>query len=486
MFMALLSNTQRLGGLLRRLHETQVLHRIIPGFKHVRGLLQFNEYHMYTVDEHSLRAVENAISFESQNTIVGRTYRSIKDKNLLHLALLLHDLGKGFPEDHSIVGERIAEETCVRLDLPEEDVELCKFLVRNHLLMSHIAMHRDINDLEMVAGFVSKLGSANVLNMLFVLTCADISAVGPGVLTPWKLQLLTDLFNRCTEILTGDGGTEPRSDLQLEKLCDRISQCADDEDAQMWLRETARNLPNNYLQSHSPEEIAERFLPIRDLVAGEPEVWIEHEEGHSLNRICIANVDRRRSGNFYRLTGLLSSLGLKIRSADIKPLAEPIMFFVFQFQDTEHKEGALPKWRIDEIEKKAIESITGQRPGPPKFRKKWGEEETRALQLSRPDINVKTNNRTVKHATIIDVFAYDKPGLLYQITKKIYRLGLDVNYARSSTYAHQVIDVFYVTDEDGNKIRNQNQLQIIRNEVLRAVLDFLDADGETESNVKNL
>ena len=176
MFMALLSNTQRLGGLLRRLHETQVLHRIIPGFKHVRGLLQFNEYHMYTVDEHSLRAVENAINFENESSVVGRTYRKIKDKNLLHLALLLHDLGKGFPEDHSIVGERIAEETGIRLDLPDEDIETIKFLVRHHLLMSHIAMHRDINDLELVAEFASKLGSVNILNMLFVLTCADISA----------------------------------------------------------------------------------------------------------------------------------------------------------------------------------------------------------------------------------------------------------------------------------------------------------------------
>ena len=485
MFMALLSNTQRLGGLLRRLHETQVLHRIIPGFKHVRGLLQFNEYHMYTVDEHSLRAVENAIAFEYENSVLGRTYHSIKDKNILHLALLLHDLGKGFSEDHSIVGERIADETCNRFELDEEDTELVKFLVRHHLLMSHIAMHRDINDLELVAEFASRLGSVNVLNMLFVLTCADISAVGPGVLTPWKMQLLTELFNRCTEILTGDAGSEPYSGVELENLCDAIASRGESEDCQCWLKEISRNLPNNYIQSHSPDQIAERFLPIRDLIAGEPYIWIEYEAGHSLNRICIANVDRRRSGNFYRLTGLLSSLGLRIRSADIKPLSDPIMFFSFQFDDTEHRGGELPQWRIEDIKKKAIETITGKRSGPPRFRKKWGEEETRALQLSRPEINVKTNNRTVKHATIIDVFAYDKPGLLYQITKKIYRLGLDVTYARISTYAHQVIDVFYVTDEEGNKIRNLNQLQIIRNEILKAATDFLDVDKEEEADASN-
>ena len=485
MFMALLSNTQRLGGLLRRLHETQVLHRIIPGFKHVRGLLQFNEYHMYTVDEHSLRAVENAINFENESSVVGRTYRKIKDKNLLHLALLLHDLGKGFPEDHSIVGERIAEETGIRLDLPDEDIETIKFLVRHHLLMSHIAMHRDINDLELVAEFASKLGSVNILNMLFVLTCADISAVGPGVLNPWKMQLLTELFHRCTEILAGDGDTDPAStNRQLDDIVERVASHVKDEEARRWLLGTTRNLPNNYLQSHAPEDIATRFLPIRDLKENEPQCWIEYEEGPSIYRICIVNLDRRRSGNFYRLTGLLSSLGLKIRSADIKLVSDPIMFFAFQFQDTEH-EGPLPEWRTDEIKKKAVDILTGELKGPPKFRKKWGEEETRALQLSRPAISVKTNNLAVKHATIIDVFAYDKPGLLYQISKKIYRLGLDVNYARISTYAHQIIDVFYVTDEDGNKIRNQNQLQIIRNEVLRAVTDFLETETGAADNINS-
>lgn len=477
MFMALLSNTQRLGGLLRRLHETQVLQRIIPGFKHVRGLLQFNEYHMYTVDEHSLRAVDNAIAFENESTVVGRTYRNIKDKNLLHLALLLHDLGKGFPEDHSIVGERIAEETGIRLDLPDEDVDTIKFLVRHHLLMSHIAMHRDINDLEMVAEFASKLGSVNMLNNLFVLTCADISAVGPGVLNPWKLQLLTDLFHRCTEILTGDGDAETMASNQhVKDFCQQVASHGKNDEARQWLLESTQNLPNNYLQSHSAEDIASRFRPIRALKEGEPECWIEFDEKRSIYRICLANLDRRRSGNFYRLTGLLSSLGLKIRSADIKPLSGPIMFFAFQFEDTEHGAGELPQWRTDEIKKKAMGVLTGEQTGPPKFRKKWGEEETRALQLSRPEINVKTNNRAVNHATIIDVFAFDKPGLLYQISKKIYRLGLDVTYARISTYAHQIIDVFYVTDEDGNKIRNQNQLQIIRNEIKRAVTDFLDAE----------
>ena len=227
---------------------------------------------------------------------------------------------------------------------------------------------------------------------------------------------------------------------------------------------------------HPPDYIAERFLPARKLTENDPLCWLEYDEGSSIHRVCVVNYDRRRSGNFYRLAGAISSLGLKIRSADINLLLGPIMFFAMQFEDTENREGELSQWRQKEICEKVIDTISGKLTGPPRFRKKWGQSESKALQLSRPEINVKTNNSSVNHATIIDVFAYDKPGLLYQISKKIYRLGLDVTGARVSTYAHQIIDVFYVTDEDGNKIRNQNQLQIIRKQLLQAVTEFLEAD----------
>ena len=135
-----------------------------------------------------------------------------------------------------------------------------------------------------------------------------------------------------------------------------------------------------------------------------------------------------------------------------------------------------PRERLDEIQQKALDLVLGLDDSPPRFRSVWKKEESRALQLSRPKIEVKINNQTVDAATIIDVFAYDKTGLLYKIVKKIYALGLDVTNSRVSTYAHQVIDVFYVTDELGNKIRNKNQIQIIRKEILQAVTEFLESD----------
>ncbi len=338
-FMALLSNSQGLADLIYRLHEMQVLKKIIPGFDHARGLLQFNEYHMYTVDEHSLRAVAKAIEFENEQTVVGRTYQQIREKNVLHLALLLHDLGKGFPEDHSEVGRRIAEETGHRLDLPDEAIEDIKFLVHNHLVMSHLAFHRDINDPGLVAEFASNVGSVHLLNMLYVLTCADISAVGPGVLSPWKLELLTDLYLNAKKILTGDtkdGGLSRAS----EGFYNAVSSFGEDEGTQQWLRSSASNLPDNYLSSHRPETVANQLLALRETPPEEALCWVNPIEGSALFELCIAKIASRRSGIFYKLTGILTSLGLRIRAADIKQLGETSMFYWIQFEDAEFSANA--------------------------------------------------------------------------------------------------------------------------------------------------
>ena len=190
--------------MLHDLHEVGVLEKLIPAMVHARCLLQFNEYHKFTVDEHCLRAVEEAASLESDPRPWGDVYRSISQKRILHLALLIHDLGKGFPEDHSEVGRRIAEETAIGLGLPPRDAETLKFLVHKHLIMSHLAFRRDTSDDQLIVRFAVEVGSAEVLRMLYVLSCADLAAVGPGVLSSWKGEVLHDLYVRTLGHLSGD------------------------------------------------------------------------------------------------------------------------------------------------------------------------------------------------------------------------------------------------------------------------------------------
>jgi [protein-PII] uridylyltransferase len=471
-FMALLSNTKGLSESLYRLHEMQVLSKILPDFDHARGLLQFNEYHQFTVDEHSLRAVQAAIDFAGQDSTVGRAYDEIRDKNVLHLALLLHDLGKGFPEDHCDVGARIAQAMGYRLDLPDETIEDLKNLVQNHLVMSHLAFHRDISDPSLVAEFASNVGSIHLLTMLYVLTCADISAVGSNVLNPWKMSLLTDLYLHAKLILTGQEGSLATMLERNQRIYQAISLFGQTEEQQTQLLERAKSLPIGYCLNRPAEFIAEKLLQAQTLETNESLCWVKPVNEGPVFELCVIKGAHRRSGIFYRLTGLLSSFGLQIVAAIIRPIGDSQMFYWIQFEDPEFSET--PPARLSEIERRARLVIQGLDDSPPRFRQTWKREESRATKLSRPKIEVKVNNQTVDHATIIDVFAYDKTGLLYKIVKKIYALGLDVIYSRVSTYAHQVIDVFYVTDAMGNKIRNKNQIQIIRRELLRSINEFLE------------
>ena len=468
-FMALLSNTAGLDKLLRRLHEMQVLQKILPDFAHARGLLQFNEYHKYTVDEHSLLAVSNLVAFEEEDSIVGKTYRQVREKNLLHLAMLLHDLGKGYPEDHSEVGRRIAEKTGERFGLPKESTELIMFLVHKHLVMSHLAFHRDTNDPQMIAEFASQVGNAETLAMLFVLTCADIQAVGPGVLNPWKLGLLTQVYLTTRDVLTGQSH-EQLDNVEYESVYQSIGLLTQKPDEREWLKQATTNMPVDYLRGHPSEDVAQLLL---DIKRSDSSVFSQAKkiEGVDVCELVLSGPDR--PGIFYRVCGALSSLNLQIVSADIKSLQDGIVLQWFRFEDKDFPNGSIPETRLQEIQEKAAVAAANE-VGKPRFRKIWGTEETVALKLSRPEIRVEINNTSVDTATIIDVFAYDKAGLLYAIAKKIFELKLDVNYACISTYAHQVIDVLYVTDENGHKIRSKDQLADIQRAVLKATKDFLE------------
>lgn len=470
-FMALLSNTKGLGGALRRLHEMTVLRKIIPEFRHARGLLQFNEYHKYTVDEHSLRALEHAISFEQDQTIIGETYRNIRNKKLLHLALLLHDLGKGFSEDHSEVGRRIADSTGKRFGLDEEDSETIKFLVHNHLVMSHLAFHRDIFDESLVAEFAANIGSLQMLSMLFILTLADIKGVGPDVLTPWKLDLLTNLFKSAKRVLTGDydGRLEPR----LKEIYDRVSALGGDEEERSWLMDKAACMPNNYCLGRSVTEIAERLLELKKVEDGIL-CWVNPVPETKLIEIAVAKSSSRRAGVFHKVAGTVTGMGLQIHGADIKPIGDDMVWYWIQFEDLMFKDLP-PASRLEEIRERVLDKVFSDQSWETlRFPSVWKKEDRVASEAEQPEIQVKIDNDTVANATVVDVFSSDKTGLLYKIARKIHQLQLDVTYARTISYGIQVIGIYYVTDDDGNKIRDRDRLLQIQAELQQTLVNFLE------------
>jgi len=469
-FLALLANPARLGELLRLLHELGLLEKIVPQVAHARCLLQFNEYHKYTVDEHTFRAIEQATSLVADEGVLGEAYRTLKRKWLLHLALLLHDLGKGLPEDHSDVGLRIAAEMIPRLGIDEADGETLKFLVHKHLMMSHLAFRRDTSDEQLIVRFARDVGSPETLQMLFVLTACDTAAVGPGTLNAWKTEVLADLYRRTRDRLTSDtpeesaeAATAARRKLVHEALGERASD--------PWFRRHVDGLPRGYLQGNTPERIVDDLEKLRPLTRRQSLAQARYSPESNTTEYWIGTYDDVAPGVFHRLTGTLSSQGLQILSAEINTLYDGLIIDRFWVQDPDWSDEPPPS-RCDEVCAALTKSLSDPRPFRPTFRRLWqGDGRRRAVDLSPPPTRVQMDDNTSARYTVIDVFAADRRGLLYTITRTLFDLELSVAFAKIGTYLDQVVDVFYVVDRKGKKIESTAK----RNEVRTRLLVEIEA-----------
>ena len=470
-FLSLLSQPPRLGELLSRLHELGVLEKLIPAFTHARSLLQFNEYHKYTVDEHCLRAVQACTEFLSHPGLLGQVYRGIKQKRTLHLALLIHDLGKGFVEDHSEVGAQISEEVARRFRMPLREKETLKFLVHKHLLMSHLAFRRDTSDDQLIVKFAVEAGSPEVLDMLFVLTAADLSAVGPGVWNDWKGDVLGDLYGRAMRHLAGDARVGDNQAVSAARLAAVRAAIGKVEHA-AWYDRQLEALPQAYLFGSPPQRVAAELKELALLAPG-----TVRAQGHYLPETrtieyVVGTHESITPGVFHKLTGALASQGLQILSAQINTLADGLVLDRFYVTDPDFAE-APPEHRIADVNRALEAALRSPQGDAPVFRKVWQSSRQKlSADLARIPPRVLADNSTSDRYTILDIFATDRMGLLHAISRTLFELGLSVSLAKIGTYVDQVVDVFYVTDQHGNKIQDEGYLQHITARLLAAIEAF--------------
>ena len=470
-FLSLISQPGRLGELLRRLHEVGVLEQLIPGMSHARCLLQFNDFHKYTVDEHSIRAVEEATGLTENTGPVGEVYRSLKNKGTLHLALLIHDMGKGYVEDHCEVGARLAEETAVRLRLPRQEAEAVRFLVHKHLLLSHLAQFRDINDPDVVVEFAVQVGSPELLKMLYVLTCADLAAVGSGVLNDWKLDLFTQLYRNAYRQLAGEPAVGA-SGWEAEQRRLELKQLAGEQDDDRWWAEQIDQLPETCLFQSSSEELLSDLRKLRPLERTDAVAWGRYLEDRRVIEVTVGTYDTITPGIFHRLTGVLSSQRLEIFSAEIHTLAGGLVLDRFYVQDRD-SDGAPEAARIDRVCQQLVNDLQNATDAPPRFPSLWGSKSRQNANCPHaPPTQVRVDNNTSERFTIVDVFAIDRMGLLYTISRKLFELGLSVHIAKIGTHLDQVVDVFYVTDAEDRKITDEEHIEAIRTSLLEKILEF--------------
>lgn len=466
-FLDLMAQPGQLADQLRSLHELRVLEKLVPPMSHARCLLQFNEYHKYTVDEHSIRAVQAVTELMHDSGPLGDAYRSLKQKRTLHLAVLLHDLGKGFVEDHSEVGARLAREMAERWQLPQHEADMLVFLVLKHLTMAHLAFRRDLHDEQVVVRFAVEVGSPEALQMLYLLTAADLAAVGPGVLNQWKAELLTELYRSTMRHLAGEAPGRTARDLRDQKRKE-LAALVKDPAQQAWWDEQLAALPGWYLFDGPLERVFQQLDRLRQLPHNEVVAFARYDAERSAVEYTIGTYEEITPGIFHKLTGALTSKGSQILSASIATLSDGLVLDRFYVTDTDYA-GEPPPERLDEVCRALSAALKDTSDKPPTFRRLWQPKSAAAAAAPQAPADVRIDNSTSERYTILDIFAPDRMGLLYTITRAMFEVGLSVHLAKIGTYLDQVLDVFYVTDREGKKIYDEAQLSAIRAKILEAI-----------------
>ena len=495
-FLKILAGPDAVAATLKAMHGAHLLEKLIPVFATLRGLMQFNQYHKYTVDEHTLLAVANAEALALESGVIGEVYQEIRRKDLVHLAVLLHDLGKGRKEDHSEVGKVIAEETAARLGLDEQETRTLVFLVHKHLLMANTAFRRDPYDQKVLVPFAEEVGTPEILRKLLVLTAADIAAVGPGVLTKWKESLLIQLYLRALPVVLGEQDKTVGPECLKELVSEVAREFTNTETVGLdWIELQLSQFPLRYLHGTPPKRIAAHLGAIGRLQAGDVLVEETFNEELGMCEYTVVTHDNLTPGIFSKMAGAMAAERLDILDAQIITRDDGIVVNTFQASDPDYV-GVPPEDRRASVADAIIRVLKGDEALDELMRRNTRFSTAHRLPGTHHATEVEIDNGICDRFTVLDVFADDTQGLLYVITHAIFELGLSVHAARISTRLdddiqqslrtvgrHQVVDVFYVTDRDGAKIEDHARLDAIRSTIKRDIDLFMGQPVDASEGV---
>ncbi|NGM44816.1 [protein-PII] uridylyltransferase [Rhodobacter sp. SGA-6-6] len=453
---------------LRRMNELGVLAAFIPEFEPIVAMMQFNVYHHYTVDEHIIQTISILAQIERGELVEDLPLSSsiLKEgvnRRVLYVALLLHDIGKGRPEDHSILGARIARQVCPRLGLTEEECETVEWLVRYHLLMSDMAQKRDIGDPRTVRDFAKAVKTRKRLDLLTVLTTCDIRGVGPNTWNNWKAMLLRQLHKETAAALEGGlerVNRENREDEAKRALRERLS----DWDAKDLRAELARHYPP-YWQGLMTDTHAVFATLLRGLADDEIRIDLHPDPDRDATRACFALADH--PGIFSRLAGALALVGANVVDARTYTSKDGYATPVFWVQDAEGKPyevSRLPRLR------QMIERTLKGEVMPREALKDRDKVKKREREFRFPT-HITFDNEGSDIYTIIEVDTRDRPGLLYDLTRTLANNTISIVSAVIATYGAQVVDTFYVKDMFGLKLHQKAKQEALEKKLRAAIAE---------------
>jgi len=439
------------------MHELGLLGRYLPEFGALTCLVQYDVYHKFSADQHSLLAVEHlealAPGQSAESEGAAPVLSEVEKPELLMLGMLLHDIGKARGHGHVAKGIPLVRGLTARMGLPSADATAVEFLVAHHLTMSHVAQRRDIDDPKTVTDFAAVVGDPQRLRMLYLLTYADMRAVGPGVLTPWRARILHELYTRTLDLLTGGRVAKP----SRAQLAERLHAAAKGEVDLQAVKAHLAMMADRYLESTGVQRMAEHLRMLGEL--GEAPVVTALFQHPDLGSSDLVVVTRDLPGLFSLIAGTLAASGVNIISAQIHTRADGVAIDTFQVNDPAGDVvGSAAHWARPLDALRAV--ITGEQSVEALLarRRALGREATGPGGPPK----IALDNQLSDSATVIEVKCPDRLGLLYLITRALAGLGLDIVSARIATEIDQAFDTFYVQDREGRKLEDPDTLERAR------------------------
>lgn len=473
-FFDILLHPTRSFAVLRVMMETGFLQTFIPELASVRYRVQHDVYHLYTVDEHLLRTVremhrlEQGVPSLDPQVDCRHLFHDLADRRILYLAALLHDVGKGQGKNHSVRGAEMSRTIADRLGLSSEEKGLLEFLIRHHLILPDTALKRDLSDEKPIVRCAMQIGSRAKLRLLYLLAVADSRATGPGAWNTWRASLMDELYGKVDRVLLRGEWRPEDVTRRVDALQAQVlSRCdpADRDAVARWLE----NLSLRYLLSQPPGEMLRHYAMEKDVARQGLALDARPLEGELWQ---VTTACRDRPGLFATITGVLWLHGLNILSADIYTRSYGIALDILIVEDVPdplHPEETWERVRRDLLhcvqDPDALAALK-ERHRPPIPRKA-------VVGPKKPD-RVVLDESASDFYTVIEVYTWDRPGVLHAVTQTLFELGLTIQLAKISTPGAQVVDVFYVTDLDGAKILDPERHGLIEERLL-ATLRSWDA-----------
>lgn len=466
-FLAICNHPLKAGQTLRQLSTLGVLGRYIPEFAEVDNIIRYSDFHSFPVGEHTLRAIEALAGLDEVPGAVGRCLRealeNLSDPYVLILAILFHDLGKVKGEVHVAESVRLTRQICDRIGIDPSDTDRIAFLVEHHILMTTISQYRDIDDEEIVESFANTMQNEYRLRALFLLSYADLSAVAPGVWNEWKGALLLQLYLRTVKRLLGRAETAGEEFWHSAKA-DEVRALAPDhlrDEVELHLQ----GLGQRYFVAFQPEQIVQHMQCIHDAKRTGLAMRCDTNAHTQKSEVVICTHDRHAL--FSMIAGCFSSQLIDISGAALFTRPDGWVVDCFTVADARHLRPLTPAM-IHKMEQVLHAVLIDDED----VQEHVDRATKRLFALLQPRVAVSTrivfDNQSSRNHTIIDIETGDRTGLLYDITRSMSELGLDISTARIVTDAHRVRDSFYVTKNKA-KLEDDELLATVRETLHNAI-----------------